>query len=152
MDLYSPTVLDNLKVQIENWDPNVEPQEKLFFIKNKLHKTLPVLIKLLSPKKVINDRNLFKIVMKEKDDDSNTELVLLNRYCYFIVNNNLQISISSDSSIELTRQCFGVGTTEPHNLLMFLPELVKGANKKVKMESKLNIKNIINILTYINTN
>ena len=118
---------------IENWKPEDEFQERLYFIKNKLHRTEPVYLKLVSPRKIINDRSLFKIVIK-KVDENEIETNTLYRTCYYIINSNLQIIVSSLSTLELNRIINEKKEMEVDNLLKLFPEIVKGTKHIVTIE------------------
>ena len=76
IECYTPGILEYLKSKIQSWSPEFEYEEKMYFYKSKLHRTEPVYVKLVSPKKIINDRSLFKIVIR-KDRINSRQILLL---------------------------------------------------------------------------
>eukprot|EP00340_Litonotus_pictus_P011472 CAMPEP_0170539036 /NCGR_PEP_ID=MMETSP0209-20121228/103671_1 /TAXON_ID=665100 ORGANISM="Litonotus pictus, Strain P1" /NCGR_SAMPLE_ID=MMETSP0209 /ASSEMBLY_ACC=CAM_ASM_000301 /LENGTH=1443 /DNA_ID=CAMNT_0010840857 /DNA_START=1058 /DNA_END=5390 /DNA_ORIENTATION=- len=126
LDCYNGGVANFIQDISSCWGEEISKKEFFLFSKTKQHKTVPVYLKLIDPNKTIGDKIHTKIMIRP-EDNINEELKDFTRSCYFIINNNLNISVTSESASELVSLIYGNKTmlTEISTITYIFPELYK---------------------------
>ena len=146
LDCYNGSATNFINKETINWTYNKSKIEYTLYSKHKTNKTIPVLMKILDPNKTIDEKNHIKLIIKPMNDNFNDELKELVRCCYIVFSENLAISNTSDSIIEVM-DILNVGKNSNYtcnNLINLFPELLTKFDLYEDQESK-NIYYFINI-------
>lgn len=136
-DCYSSGVSNFIHDLTLNWGDDKSKQEYIFYIKTKQHRTSPAYIKILDPTKAIGDKMHLKLCIKPVDN-VNEDLKEFARLCYFIISQNLSVSIASDSTLEFLTITHNTKQVDTSNIINILPELLKNFDRFDNTEGKFN--------------
>lgn len=141
LDLYAESISNYLKHSINEWDSEKSKKTDSFYGKTKSHHSTLINLQLIDPKKIINDKVHFLLLISTEFNLE--DLKLFKRSCHFIINNTLQISNYSIQANELFYLLFGKIPNDLSTLYTLFPELCVNIERDNDEDNIIKVSNTI---------
>jgi len=136
LDIYYGNISNYIRQNIKEWDYEKSKKCENFYGKTKSHHCVSLNVQLIDPKKVINDK--FHFLLLIWSDFNVIDLKQNKRTCHFIINNSLTIFNYSFQAIEFLYLLYGKLPGENFLHALF-PEICREVRRDKNQEYNLKI-------------
>ncbi len=136
LDIYYGNISNYIRQNIKEWDHEKSKKCENFYGKTKSHHCVSLNVQLIDPKKVINDK--FHFLLLISSDFNVIDLKQNKRTCHFIINNSLTIFNYTFQAIEFLYLLYGKIPAENFLHVLF-PEICREVRRDKNQENNLRI-------------
>jgi hypothetical protein len=136
LDIYTGNISNYIRQLINEWEYDKSKKVDSFYGKTKSHHCVSLNVQLIDPKKVINDKIHFLLLVWS--DFNVIDLKHFKRSCHFIISSNLTIYNYSSQAIELLYLLYGKIPGENFLHALF-PEICRDGGRDKILDSNTRI-------------